>query len=129
MTDKPLFTGEDLIFAYTRAEALADGVLKDLTELAKSMAFKLPTAITAAAWSAAIEPPPNCPELSTEERAWDVLNGLRFAILRNGTEKRADFAIAVRSSQKTFDAVQLKALIHPGDASEPVITIMLPHED
>ena len=37
-----------VIYAYTRAQAIADGVLVDVTETAKEAGFKLPVAITEA---------------------------------------------------------------------------------
>ena len=40
-----------LIFAYTRKQAIEDGVLIDVTETAKEAGLRFPTAITAAAWS------------------------------------------------------------------------------
>ena len=41
----------EVIYAYTRAEAIADGVLIDVTETAKEVGFRLPVALTAAAWA------------------------------------------------------------------------------
>jgi hypothetical protein len=38
---------DDLIYAYTRAQALADGVLVDVSQMAREAGFKFPTAITA----------------------------------------------------------------------------------
>lgn len=35
----------ETIFSYTRAEALADGVLIDVSEIAEGIGFKIPTAI------------------------------------------------------------------------------------
>lgn len=129
MTDKPLFTEADIIYSYTRAEAIADGVLKDLTKLAQEAGLKLPVAITAAAWNAAIDPPADCPEQSIEGRAWDVLNVFRFQAISNAEADRVDFVVSVRVSPTTFAAVCLRAQIHSGDSGEPVITILLPYED
>jgi hypothetical protein len=50
MTTNPLFLHEDdddLIYAYTRAQALADGVLVDVSPMAREAGFRFPTAITA----------------------------------------------------------------------------------
>lgn len=129
MNDKPLFTDEDVIFAYTRAEALVDGVLRNLSELAKEAGIKFPTAITAAAWAAVIEPPDDCPDQSSEGRAWDVLQLLRWQAMKAGTSDRIDYLVRVQTSPGAWRDVALKALVHPGDSGEPVISIMLPHED
>ena len=129
MNDKVFFTGEDLIFAYTRAEALADGVLKDITELAREAGLKYPTAITAAAWAAAIEPPDDCPGQSVEGRAWDALQLLRWQAKNAGQSNRIDFQVRVQVSANAWHDIALKAMVHAGDEGEPVITVMLRHED
>lgn len=129
MTDKPLFTGEDLIFAYTRAEALADGVLRDITKLAQEAGFRHPTVMSAAAWAATVEPPGDCPGQSVEGRAWDVLQVLRLRAKEAGQTERVDFVVYVKQNAVTWRDVALKALVHPGDEGEPVITVMLPGED
>ena len=46
-----LFSADDLIYSYTRAEAIADGVLVDITATAAEVAFKINLAITCAAWA------------------------------------------------------------------------------
>ena len=40
-----------VIFSYTRAQAIADGVLIDATELAKQAGFRYPVAVTAGVWA------------------------------------------------------------------------------
>ena len=60
--DSAAFWGEP-IYRYTRAQAIADGVLVDLTSaadgqgqlLCKQAGFKVPVAITRAAWAKTIE--------------------------------------------------------------------------
>jgi len=129
MNDKPLFTEADILFCYTRADALADGVLIDLSQLASEAGFKFPTAITSAAWAAVIEPPADCTEQSNEGRSWDVLSVLRAAARQAGGVSEVRFVVRVRQSQEASADVELKACIHPGDAGEAVISIMLPNED
>ncbi len=46
MSLSPLFKDADLIPVYTRAQALADGVLVDVTETAKEAGFRAPVALT-----------------------------------------------------------------------------------
>jgi hypothetical protein len=43
-------TDPELISSYTRSEALADGVLVDVTETAREAGFVIPVALTRAAW-------------------------------------------------------------------------------
>lgn len=129
MTDKPLFTGEDVIFVYTRADAIADGVLHDLSQLSIEAGIKFPTAITAAAWAAVIEPPADCPDQSIEGRAWDVLQVLRSQAKEAGPTDRVDFVVRVKQCADFARDVALKALLHAGDEGEPCITVLLPNED
>lgn len=129
MNDNPNFTGGDVIFAYSRADAIADGVLRDLSHLAEEAGIKFPTAITAAAWATAVEPPDDCPGQSVDGRAWDVLQLLRYAASQAGRGSRIDFTVRVQQRAGQWQDVALKALAHPGDEGEPVISIMLPHED
>ena len=56
---------------------------------------------------------------------------LRCAIMRDqrAETSRLDFRLLVRNDNRRPEEVTLKALCGPGDDAEPVITIMLPHED
>ena len=47
----------NVIYSYTRAQAIADGVLVDITEQAKATGFKLPTVVTDNLYHHYIEPP------------------------------------------------------------------------
>ena len=50
------FENAPIIFQYSRAQAIEDGVLIDLTEWAKELGFKVPVACTAAVWNGYIVP-------------------------------------------------------------------------
>ena len=52
--EDPLFG--PIIYAYTRSQALADGVLVDVTEIAREVGFKLPVALTEALHNRLIHP-------------------------------------------------------------------------
>ena len=51
LSDDLTATFGEVVYAYTRAEAIADGVLVDVTELARAAGFRHPVAMTSAAWS------------------------------------------------------------------------------
>ena len=121
-----------VIFSYTRAQAIADGVLVDVSELAKEAGFKYPIALTSAAWADCVTVPEGADDQDEIGRLWDVLNVLRFTVQgQAGWRDQADvrFTVSVRTGEVTSEDVQLKALCGPGDNAEPVITIMLPDED
>jgi len=56
---------------------------------------------------------------------------LRHAIAKNSDGDRVDFTLHVRNDneERTPPLVSLYALCGPGDEAEPVVTVMLPHED
>ena len=131
MNADDLFSDANVVFRYTRAQAIADGVLVDVSELAKEAGFRIPVAVTATLWEGYITPPPSAEEegQSTTGRLWDVLNVMRVAI--RSLPANSDivlFSVLFRMTEGT-ETVQIKALCGPGDDAEPVITIMLSNED
>ncbi len=126
-----LFENADLIHSYSRADAIKDGVLLDVTQTAKEAGFKFPVALTAAVWAKYVVVPPGVECQDEVGRLWDVLTMLRFAIRTGDDGPEVRFALHVRNDnrERTPPLVQLKALCHPGDDGEPVITILLPDED
>jgi hypothetical protein len=120
-----------LISSYTRAQALADGVLIDVTDTAREAGFVWPVAVTAALW-ADIEaiPPALVGVESTAGRLWDVLWMAYCAIRRaddtGGTQLTYGLLMQVGESRRIRYAVKLVS--GPGDDAEPVITLMRPDE-
>jgi hypothetical protein len=120
----------DLIHRYSRADALADGVLIDVSAVAREAGIRYPVALTAAVWAKCVAVPPGVLCQDEAGRLWDVLTLLRCAVRgQSGAEVR--FAVHVRNDnrQRTPPLVRLKALCSPGDQGEPVVTVMLPDED
>jgi len=66
-----------VIHRYTRAQALADGLLVDVTERAKEAGFRVPVAMTAATWSKAVawSDADSAKQTQQDEsgRLWDVV--------------------------------------------------------
>jgi hypothetical protein len=138
------------VFRYTRAQAIADGVLVDLTSaaddkgqlLCPQLGFKVPVAITRAAWAQTIEAggtwkPDGGGEVlqlnggqSLTARLWDVLWALRGACRRAGSTDRVHFKILVDvDGDGRYEGFKLWALCGPGDDARPAITIMMEGED
>lgn len=69
-----LFTEEDIISTYTRGQAVADGLMTDVTTIAREAGFSCPVAITAAVDNI-VEPSPREIEWGQdrEGRLWDVV--------------------------------------------------------
>ena len=80
-----LFKGAEVISSYTREQAISDGVLKDVSTLAREAGFSIPVALTAAAWSEAVAWNPENRALQDETgRLWDVMTMAAHAARRNG---------------------------------------------
>ncbi len=121
-----------LVDAYSRAQALADGVLVDASKLAAEAGFKYPVALTSAAWAECVTVPDGADDQDEVGRLWDVLNVLLFAIRnkpQSGLTSEVRFTVSVRTGEVTSEDINLKSLCGPGDDAAPVITIMLPDED
>ena len=126
-----MFENFDLIHRYTRAQAIADGVLVDVSATAREAGIRYPVALTRAAWERCVSVPPGVACQDEAGRLWDVVWLLRCAIGRSKGGPEIRFAVHVRNDNRdrTPPLVRLKALCGPGDQGEPVITVMLPDED
>jgi hypothetical protein len=122
------FFGE-VISSYSRAQAIDDGVLVDLSGLFPSdtRLYKWPVACTAAVWSL-IEKV--CLQRGTGELinlgawVWDLCWMSINAKTKVLSPSEHLFECSIGSKVHT-----LKAICGPGDHGEPVITFMLPDED
>ena len=120
-----------LISTYSRAQALADGVLVDVSELAHEAGFRYPVAMTAAVRQQYVVVPPGVTGQDETGRCWDVLRMLFYAIRQQRDSSPVlEFPVFVRNSDdEEAREVMLKALCGPGDDLRPVITILLVEED
>ena len=124
-----MFTKEDLIHTYSRAEALDDGVLIDAGPLARELGFKHPVALTVGAWNACVRLPAGVVGQDERGRLWDVLWPMHLAVRRAekpATEIRFDVVVRIgrRRERKT-----LRAVCGPADDGSPCVTVMLSDED
>ena len=144
------FWGEP-VYGYSRAQAIADGLLVDLTtatdetgqHLCPRYGFKIPLAITRNAWAKAIEAGGNWRtgrdgevlELkggqSLTGRLQELLWMLKIACVCDpASTDRVRFEVYVDvTGDGRREAVKLWAHCGPGDDAEPVITVMLEDED
>lgn len=132
MTTEPGDEGAwDLICRYTRAEALADGTLKDITETTRQAGIAIPVAVTEAVWRECVARTPAARLAGNDERGrtWDIAWMLRLNALRNADKGEFLFDVLVVTESVVPTQVTLKANLGPGDDDEPVITVLLPDED
>lgn len=137
-----IFGQADVIFSYTRAEALADGVLVSLP-LAPRFGFRVPVAITSAGHGSAIawdEQDPRCREIEGMREAAVLQAALHAAKAltrrQNAGEPverpdRIDFTVECIANDDGCRVVIVPfyMTITGGDSGEPVGTIMLIGED
>ena len=130
MATKQVFEAEDLIYSYSRQQAIEDGELVDVSETAREAGIKFPTALTRSVWTDIVEPGKIALAHgeSIQGRLWDVLWMFRCAARANGaTDTILYRLIATRGGRR--HTRELKAVCGPGDTLDPCITIMMPDED
>jgi hypothetical protein len=126
----------EVIYRYTRTQAIEDGMLVDVSETAREAGFRWPVAMTTAAWSDCVawSEDDNHRQVYQDEsgRLWDVLWMAFTAIRRAPGGTQLDYQLyRVPRDGKSVKArlTSLKLVCGPGDDGEPVITIMLSQED
>src|SRR5262245_40314299 len=90
-----MFDDFHLIDRYTRADAIRDGMLIDVSAAGREAGIRWPVALTRAAWERCVRVPEGVECQSEAGRLWDVLWMLSLAARRcEGAEVR--FAVHVR---------------------------------
>ena len=122
-----------VIYSYTRAQAVADGVQVEVTKTANEAGIRFPVFLTRTVVDAYVEVPPGVTGQDEAGRLWDIVWMLRFAILRSrpGAE-RIPVALYVRQSDTERPRlIKLIATCGPLDLDDPqpAITVMMPDED
>ncbi len=120
---------------YTRAQAIADGVLVDVTETAEEVGFKLPVAITEALHNCLT--PTKADQAIGQDydgRLWDVLWLAAFTVkLEERGSDTVTFTLVQqevepKSGQPHNVDLRLRAVCGPGDEGELVVTIGFPED-
>ncbi len=134
------WTEADVVHTYSRRQALADGVLVEVpAHTAAEAGIRLPLAITAAAWAdtvawdATVEQGKASDTGQDEQgRLWDVLTMAAHGMRRHPGGDRTVFEVLrVHATGRGVRprTTRLRLVVGPGDTTQPVLTILLPHED
>ncbi|MDH5181131.1 MAG: hypothetical protein OEZ39_14155 [Gammaproteobacteria bacterium] len=126
----------EIIYSYTRAQAIEDGMLVDVSDTACEAGFLWPVAVTSAVWDDCVawsKDDNKRKEVYQDEagRLWDVIWMAFDAIRRSSGGTQLVYQLyRVPRNGKGIKArlTTLKLVIGPGDDGEPVVTIMLPQE-
>jgi hypothetical protein len=136
-----LFEGADIISVYTREQAIEDGLLVDVSELAAEAGFVWPVAITLALHHEIKNIPPSQSHQDYTGRLWDVLWMAHFKISRMTKQEERDGQCLYRlimhhlapdrsGRNRMFQYITLKIVqSYEGPDGGPCLTIMLPDED
>lgn len=121
----------EVIFSYSRAQALADGVLIDVTQQAQEYGFRYPVAVTSTVWEDCIRW--NNDIGTTYQDGAGRLADMLWMAARAAKSSKGTLAVfdiqRIAHGQSKPSTVTLKSICGPGDSAEPVITIMFPEED
>ena len=122
----------NVIYSYTRAQAIEDGVLIDVTADAKATGFKVHTVITDNLYHRYVEVPTGLDwsyGQSSAGRLHDLLTLALFAARSSKGTDRVYFKVDFLMEPGRSETVDIIAHIGPGDNAEPVLTIMLPEDE
>lgn len=128
-----MFEDSDLIASYSRAEALEDGTLINITERARELGYRWPIAMTRTVWE-------DCVAWSDEDTKrkgwpqdedgrlhdvlWMCLCGLRRAKPGDRVLRFSLVRVPRKGRGTSARRVDLILECGPGDDGEPVMTIM-----
>ena len=130
-----------IIYSYSRAQAIEDGVLIDVTPQAKKAGFTVPAAMTPGVAGAMLELIRRHRPEAFEEKPKEVVEAAAYYGILSLLQTASMHA--VRHLQDTqggtggnisrvdlaFEGIKLYGQIGPGDEGEPVLTVMLEGED
>ena len=122
----------NVVFEYSRAQAIADGVLIDVSEQAKATGFKVHTVVTGTLYHGYVVPPAGLDGSfgqSVAGRLHDLLTLALFAARASKGTDRVYFKVDFLMAPGKSETVDIIAHIGPGDSPAPVLTIMMPEDD
>ncbi len=123
---------QEVIHAYTRAEAIEDGQQVDVTTVAAEAGIRFPVFLTRSVYYQFVTVPDGVAGQDESGRLWDIVWMLRDAIRRSRSgSDRIPVTLYVRNTKRPPKLVNLMAVCGPLDIDDPqpAITVMLPDED
>ena len=122
----------EVIYAYTRSQAVADGEQIEVTKTAQEAGIMFPVFLTRAVFESYVTVPEGVTGQDAAGRLWDIVWCLRLAIRRTAHyQSRVPVALYVRNDNRAPRLVKLVAVCSALDMDDPqpAITVMLPSED
>lgn len=122
-----IFNESDVVFRYSRKQAIEDGVLVDISSIAKEAGIRFPIAVTRGVFG--ILEDTSGPGQDFQGRAWDMLMIFRLEARKCEGDEIHFAPLFVMNGKAKPESVAMWAKCGPGDDMAPVITIMLEGED
>ena len=122
----------EIISLYTRDQAIEDGFLVDVPDMAREAGFKWPLAVTRRVWEEVVTPAPHEAQRGQSEkgRLWDVLWRARLAAKAKKDDRDSVFfQVIVLCDQKQKQVSLNLVLSFESPQGGPCLTIRLPDED
>jgi hypothetical protein len=123
---------QNIIYSYTRAQAIADGMQVDVSTTAAEAGIRFPVFLTRTVFDACVTVPPRVSGQDEAGRLWDIVWMLRAAIKSSLNDcDRIPVSLYVRNDNRKPRLVSLIAICGAMDIedSRPAITVMFPGED
>ena len=123
---------QPLVYAYTRAQAVADGLQVEVSKVAAEAGIRFPVFLTRTVYDAFVTVPPGVTAQDEAGRLWDIVWMLRFAVRKSQHgQNRLPFALYVRNDNRRPRLIKLIATCGALDIDDPqpAITVMMPDED
>jgi hypothetical protein len=122
----------ELVYPYTQAQAVADGLQVEVSNVAAEAGIRFPVFLTRTVFDAFVTVPEGVTGQDEARRLWDIVWMLRFAIRKSQhRQNHLPFAFYVRNDNRKPRLVKLIATCGPLDIddAQPAITVMMPDED
>jgi hypothetical protein len=119
----------EIIDVYSRRQAIADGVLIDVTVTAKEAGFSCSVALTIAVYETYVRVPEGVEDADITGRLWDILIVLRYDARKSIGKSEILFKLSVQVDKHEMKVITLKAVCGPDDDGQLCLTVMLPEED
>lgn len=115
-------------FTYTRAQAIKDGILIDVTTQAKQVGILGTTVVSDYLYNRYVVPPTGLDGegQSAQERLQDLLFRTLIATSTSANSDRIEYPVLFLMGPETWVKIRVATVTGPGDQGEPVRTIMLP---
>lgn len=128
MTRTDPLKNAEVISSYSRAQAIADGLLKPVPpEVAVTFGFRLPLVLTQKLWSALTAFKGSDSDANAvAERMFTILRMARDAAIRGEKESDIQFGCPIPTNSPRYfgpDDATLRMILHGGDDGEVVATL------